>query len=371
MGARMMSTGVTPTGGNNSSDLLTGAAADQTSTVAAIKPTLLSLSEPLDPNSWWSFLHWLPRGAQEIMIFIHDHLPEALATSWLPTIVVTTLVFRSLVFPLAVMQQKNTAGMSLMKPELKVLAERNAAIKSKYHVAGLQMPVAEMMRQRNEQKALFKKYNCSVSRGLIMPLVLMPTFIAMFTALRTMGYVDPSFLEGGVAWFQNLGALDPGYEDLSVSAGPLRLTLGLPALNAALVALSVKCNTELSAQSNSQMAQFMKKMMYIFAALSWPLCSSGVPAGVLVYWSVSNIYGIVQAAFLRSEFGKKLLGIPHVPTSFAEMDKSFEQMQSLWKQAKNPPQRVANTEAAVNPFEVKPRRPGTATSEDFNRKKRN
>lgn len=333
------------------------ASADTLPGVAATVAQLSNVHAPLDKSSIWSSLHVLPETAQSLMMSLHEMMPADVfgLSPWVATIFAASFLVRATVFPFLIIQQRNTVGMTLMRPEMKVIGDRSKAIRDKYAVAGLVMPIEEQMRARAELKALFKKYNCSISRSFVVPLVLTPIFMSMFFALQTLGHVDPTFLEGGMLWFQNLGQLDMAINGMVAQLGPVRFSLGLPLLNSALIALTVKCNTDLTAQTDSRAAEVMKKVMYGFAAISWPFMGSTVPTGVLLYWSMTNLLALVQATFLRSDLGRRIFNIPRVEAPMADLDKSFERLSTMLnkrKAADAAANNAASMEQAVNPFDT-------------------
>lgn len=57
-------------------------------------------------------------------------------------------------------------------------------------------------RYRQETKALYKKYECSLMMTAALPVVQLPLFIGFFLALRRMPGVVPEFATGGTLWFQ-------------------------------------------------------------------------------------------------------------------------------------------------------------------------
>lgn len=57
-------------------------------------------------------------------------------------------------------------------------------------------------RYRQETKALYKKYECSLMMNAALPLVQLPLFIGFFLGLRRMPSVVPEFATGGTLWFQ-------------------------------------------------------------------------------------------------------------------------------------------------------------------------
>lgn len=57
-------------------------------------------------------------------------------------------------------------------------------------------------RYRQETKALYEKYDCSLLMNVALPLVQLPIFLSFFLGLRRMSETYPEFVSGGTLWFE-------------------------------------------------------------------------------------------------------------------------------------------------------------------------
>jgi len=168
-------------------------------------------------------------------------------------IVLMTIVIKMLLYPLTIKQVKSMKGMQDMQPEMKKLQE-------KYKKS------PEILQK--EMARLYKESGVNPLAGCLPLVAQMPILMGMFYALQSFTYAgDPSFL-----WVKNLSEADPYYI--------------LPVLSALTTFIQQKQTTT---EANQQM-----KMMMIFMPLFIGWISCTFPAGLVIYWVVSNIMQILQ-----------------------------------------------------------------------------
>jgi len=168
-------------------------------------------------------------------------------------IILMTIVVKMILYPLTIKQVKSMKGMQDMQPEMKKLQE-------KYKKS------PEILQK--EMAKLYKESGINPLAGCLPLVAQMPILMGMFYALRAFDYVgDPSFL-----WVANLSDADPYYI--------------LPVLSALTTFIQQKQTTS---EANQQM-----KMMMIFMPLFIGWISCTFPAGLVIYWVISNIMQILQ-----------------------------------------------------------------------------
>lgn len=181
-------------------------------------------------------------------------------------IILMTIVIKMLLYPLTVKQVKSMKAMQDMQPELKKIQA-----KYKDNPAELQKQMA----------ALYSKAGVNPLAGCLPLVAQMPILIGIFYAIRDYVYEGaPTFL-----WVSNLSQADPYYI--------------LPIISAATTYIQQKQTT---AESNQQM-----KMMMIFMPLFIGWISLTFPAGLVLYWVISNIMQILQQWWM-SRIDNKLKG---------------------------------------------------------------
>ena len=132
-------------------------------------------------------------------IYIHTHLP------WWAAIVTSTIVLRTVMFPIAVRVQANAARLNNIRPEMdKIMAKIREC-----NQAGNTTQAAQ---QTAKLLALYQKHKCHPFKMFIMPAVQIPVFLSFFIAIRRMAAVPvESMKSGGMLWFTDLTVPDPYY----------------------------------------------------------------------------------------------------------------------------------------------------------------
>jgi len=184
-------------------------------------------------------------------------------------IIILTLTVKLATTPLAVKQMRSTRDMMKLKPELD-------AIRVKYR--------ADMKAQQQEIVALYARHGLSPFSGMAgcLPMLLqMPIFIGLFVVLgRAVELRGAPF----ALWITDLSKSDVIWSGISV---PYVMPAGLTILPFLMV-LTTWFQTKQTVTDPNQKAMIymMPAMMFFFSAV--------MPSGLVLYWIVSNLWGIVQ-----------------------------------------------------------------------------
>jgi YidC/Oxa1 family membrane protein insertase len=170
--------------------------------------------------------------------FIHEYVP-----SWGLSIIVLTLIFRALVWPLITTQTRSMLGMQRLQPEMQRLQKKYKDDREKLS--------QEMMK-------LYKEAGVNPAGGCLPILLQMPLFIILWRV-----FVNFEFNEGFL-WIPDLGLADPLYI--------------LPALYVAVML----AQSWYSARNNPTMLRqsIIINLVFVFIIVNFP-------SGVLVYFVVS------------------------------------------------------------------------------------
>ena len=135
-----------------------------------------------------------------VLLYFH----QTLGAPWWLSIVLLTVIVRSLLFPLTVKQVRSMRAMQDLKPQMDRV---RAQFKD------------NPQRQREEMAKVYQEQGVNPLGGCLPILVQMPIFIGIFYVIRQFGGYSlggrtvppqyPSFHEGGILWFQNLSHADP------------------------------------------------------------------------------------------------------------------------------------------------------------------
>lgn len=196
-------------------------------------------------------IHWL-------MNTIHDFIPN-----WGWTIIALTILVKLLLFPLNAASFKSMAKMKLLAPRLKALQEQYKDDKMKLNQA--------MM-------ALYKQEKVNPAGGCLPMLLQMPIFLALFYVLQAAVEVRGAPWLG---WIHDLSLPDPWFI--------------LPVLMMVTMFIQTKLNPK--------PADPLQARMMLFMPLIFGITFFWFPAGLVLYWVVSNIFSIFQQWFMNKKFG--------------------------------------------------------------------
>ncbi|MEN6414015.1 MAG: YidC/Oxa1 family membrane protein insertase [Veillonellales bacterium] len=197
---------------------------------------------------------------QDILTFFY-HLTEIVGlANYGLAIVLMTIVIKMALYPLTAKQVRSMKGLQILQPKMKELQEKYKDKPEKL---------------KKEMAVLYQEAGVNPLAGCLPLLVQMPILIGIFYAIRDFSYVNiPTFL-----WVKDLSQADPTYI--------------LPVLSAASTYWMQK-------QTSTEMTQ-QNKMMLIFMPLFIGYISTTFPAGLVVYWVMSNIIQIAQQWWMYRE----------------------------------------------------------------------
>ncbi|WP_243638737.1 YidC/Oxa1 family membrane protein insertase [Lucifera butyrica] len=172
-------------------------------------------------------------------------------------IILLTVTIRMLLYPLTAKQVKSMQGMRELGPKIKEMQEKYKDDK---------------LKQQEEMAKLYKNAGVNPMAGCLPMLVQMPFLTGIFYAIRNFSYVSqPSFL-----WIKTLAGKDPLFI--------------LPVLAA--------ITTYVSSQQTMTDPSQQNKMMLLVMPFFIGFMTLRFPAGLGLYWVVSNLVQILQQRFL-------------------------------------------------------------------------
>jgi YidC/Oxa1 family membrane protein insertase len=198
-----------------------------------------------------------------ILLYFH----QTLGSPWWLSIVLLTVIVRSLLFPLTVKQVRSMRAMQDLKPHMDRV---RAQFKD------------NPQRQREEMAKLYQEQGVNPLGGCLPIVVQMPVFIGIFYVIRQFGGYSlgdrtvpaqyPSFHEGGILWFQNLSISDPTYL--------------LPIISA----VTMLAATEITSKNIDPQQRWLMRLLPI----GFTIFLLNFPAGLFVYWITSNLMTLGQ-----------------------------------------------------------------------------
>lgn len=213
---------------------------------------------------------------QVLLTFCYNITVNMGMTSMGIAIIFATILIKIILYPLTVKQVKGMKAMQEMQPKLKELQDKYKGNPEKLN---------------KEMALLYKESGANPLAGCLPLIVQMPILMGIFFAIRD--YSDPALLAGylkGFSWVPPIAMPDSIYilasflwiPNLSLP-DPLYI---LPVISAATTYIQQK-------QTSTDMNQQTKMMMNIMPIFIGYI-SLTFPAGLVLYWVISNIFQIAQ-----------------------------------------------------------------------------
>ncbi len=242
-------------------------------------------------------------GASELLLKVLEFF-YGITNSYGIAIVILTILIRLALYPLNQKQMVSMQQMQKIQPRLKVIQEKYGNDKEKMN---------------QETMRLYKENKVNPAAGCLPLLVQLPILILLFNVLRTYDFAGTSFMgvllgastTSGIA--QAVGVpVDPAtgtYGIMAVLSGILKnpaglVNVGLYAGNLIIligISFLTWAQQKLSGNSNPQM-EMMNTIMPFFMAF---ICLS-MPGGVMLYWGLSSLIGVVQQYFVMKKTKEEL-----------------------------------------------------------------
>lgn len=182
---------------------------------------------------------------------------------WAASIIILTVIVRTLLLPLAIKQVRSMQAMQRLRPEI----ER------------LQKKYAKEPQKRNEQMMeLYKREGVNPLGGCLPAIAQFPVLIAMYYAIPKL----KAIADGNMP-FLGLGNLANNASD-SI-AGILLLAL--------MTATSLLSARQLKSGQNPQQDRMMMLLPLVFIVFMW-----NFPAALVLYWTTQNVYQLVQQTIM-------------------------------------------------------------------------
>ncbi len=182
-------------------------------------------------------------------------------------IIAFTIIIRVVMIPLSMQQLKSSKSMQELQPEIQALQKKYAKEKEKLS---------------QETMKLYKERGVNPMAGCLPTLIQMPIWLGLYSALLTLS-TTPEFASGFL-WIGNIAAQ-------ANMSNPLDWVL--PVLTVISQWIVQKMMTPVvqdpQQKSMNSMMAFMPLMFGYFAFQ--------VPAGLVLYWTASNIFSLVQQYF--------------------------------------------------------------------------
>jgi YidC/Oxa1 family membrane protein insertase len=223
--------------------------------------TLKNIAKGLDLTVDYGFLWWISQPLFTFLQFIHS-----LIGNWGFSIVIITIVVKGAMYPLTKAQYESMAKMRALKPKMDALKERYGEDKQKMQQAMMEM---------------YKKDKVNPMGGCFPLLLQMPIFLALYwVLLESVELRHADFF----LWITDLSVKDPYFV--------------LPILTGASMYLLQKLQPmTMTDPMQQKIMQYMPVAMSLFFFI--------FPAGLVLYWLISNLITLIQAKIIYSSMEKR------------------------------------------------------------------
>jgi YidC/Oxa1 family membrane protein insertase len=232
-----------------------------------------------DSLSSSGILAWLEAILKWIMEFMHNKLH----INWGISIILLTLLLKLILFPLTKKSSIGTLKMQQIQPKMQ---EIQAKYKDKPE------------KLNGEMAKLYKEAGYNPMTGCLPLLLQFPVLIAMFNLFNNyFEFRGASFIPG---WIPDLSVGDSIFTlgfNIPFIGNEIRL---LPLIYAVTQILSMKITQAQNAQNANQMKLMTYGMPILFFFLFY-----NAPAGLLLYWLVSNIFQLFQQMIIKKMMKEK------------------------------------------------------------------
>lgn len=228
-----------------------------------------------------SWLHWLARLAELALEYLGKFIPN-----FGFVIIIFTILIRLILFPLT---HKGMAAGTKQQQDMQKVKPQLDAVRKKYK--------SDPMKMQQETKRIYQENGVSMFGGCsgCLPMAIqMPILFAIYPVIRYSISLRGAHFIG---WLHDLSQPDPFY------ILPIIMGLFMFIQQKMMLAKQAKNNTVAQDDMQASMQQSQKMMAYVMPVMMVWIFKS-LPAGLVLYFTVSNILSIIQQYIIN----KKLRG---------------------------------------------------------------
>lgn len=213
------------------------------------------------------------------LVFLYNNLP---GHDFGVAIIVLTILIRLLFYPLFQKSMKAQKEMAELQPKIK-------EVQTKYK--------NDKEKQARALMELYKEHKVNPMGGCLPLIIQIPILFAFFQVLRT--GLDPARLNGLYGFIKNPGIINSMFLGAVNLANPNVILAFLTGITQFIQAKMMSPKNPIAASGKSDFATAMSKQMTYVMPVFIFLIALKFPAGLALYWTVLNIFGITQQYFLQ------------------------------------------------------------------------
>ncbi|GAA1710264.1 membrane protein insertase YidC [Propioniferax innocua] len=241
-------------------------------------------------------LHWAVSG---LLVLAHTIFSPFTGNdtglTWVLSIVLLTVVIRTLLIPLFVRQIRSTRNMQVIQPKLRELQEKYSHDREKMGM---------------EMQKLYKEEGVNPFASCFPILLQMPIFFALFQVLNGVSRGNPvgTFLIDRPHLIESMQQATIFGAQISETFWPVTDGFGAVQIVAVILIITMTATMFLSQRQlmgknmppeamTGQFAQQQKMMLYLFP-LIFAVGGVNFPIGLLIYWTVTNLWSMAQQFYV-------------------------------------------------------------------------
>ncbi len=207
-----------------------------------------------------------------------------LVGDWGMAVIILTLLVRLALTPLTIRSTKSSARMQVLQPQLQAIQERYAD---------------DPERQAEEMRKFYSENSFNPLGGCLPVLLQMPIFFALFNVLR-------NHIPEGASFYNIINPLSESASEVVASGDMAKAAvfIVLVVLFGVLTFIPMILNNTTSADIDQRRMTYgmggMTSLMMMWFGWS-------VPAGVLLYYNVSSLWGVIQQLFITNRVRESAL----------------------------------------------------------------
>lgn len=232
---------------------------DQT-VLDAVESKIPGITETIDYGWFW----FLARPMLWVLNGIHH-----VVMNYGVAIIIMTILLRLLMWPLTRKSYVSMAAMQKMQPEMQRIQKLYANDK---------------MRLQMEMMKLYQTHKTSPMSGCLPMLLQIPIFFALYKALL----VSVQMRNAHFLWISDLSAMDPYFI--------------LPILMGATMYLQQRLQSPKTSSNNANDIAAQTQRMMRWMPILFTVMFAWMPAGLVLYWTVSNVFGIIQMQIIKKQY---------------------------------------------------------------------
>ena len=230
-----------------------------------LQEEMSQVADHLDLTVDYGWLWFIAQPLFKLLLFF-----QGIVGNWGLAIILITFTVKGFLYPLTKAQYTSMAKMRLLQPKIQALRDRHGEDKQKVSKAMME---------------LYKEEKVNPLGGCLPILIQMPIFIALYWSLmESVELRHAPFM----FWIQDLSVQDPFYV--------------LPLLMGVSMFFIQKL-------SPSQVQDPMQQKVMQFMPIIFTFFFLWFPAGLVLYWLVSNIVTLIQQTYIYKQFEKKQANI--------------------------------------------------------------